>query len=160
MGSLIDIMPDSGSLLRTVLDQFRKVGQRGATVDEIADMIGVLHQRVSPTVSSLKRSGMIGPKGLATRPSACGAQMTVYVLTMTLIGELRSAGYAVFVHCQCEGYGCKHSTEEPGVFHACESSATELVQTPSGRSFELCLECAVNFPSNNVSASRSIGAKA
>lgn len=152
---LIHSMPDSGTLQRTVLDQFRRVGNRGATVDEIAEAIKILHQRVSPMVSRLKELGFIGPKGQAKRDSVCGSPMTVYVLVPSFVEELVSAGYYVRFICQCTRSCSSHGD---GII-MCDADATEELDTYTMGKVLLCLECAVEVPSGNVRASRSLGDK-
>lgn len=153
MGKLILLMPNPGTLARQVLDHYRKIGARGATVDEAAAKLGLLHQRVSPMVSALKISGLLEPKGKATRLSDCNCQMTVYILAARFEFELREAGYAVKTHCQCKLTGCAHFED------TCENSPTELIETNAGITLEMCLECAVVIPSGVIRASRFIKEK-
>ena len=161
MAKLIHQMPDSGTLQRTVLDYFRKVGQRGAIVDEISAALSILHQRVSPTVSSLHKAGFVGPKGMAKRDSATGSPATVYVLTSSFTMELTEAGYSVWSACQCSRALCTghDATHLDTAF--CQRQATEWLDTTAGR-FEMCLECAVSFScyhGEKLLASGSIGGK-
>jgi hypothetical protein len=162
MAKLIHQMPDSGTLQRTVLDHFRKVGQRGAIVDEISSALLILHQRISPTVSSLHKAGFIGPKGLAKRDSATGSPATVYVLTTSFTVELLEAGYGIWSACQCSRAMCTgHDAVRLPDSAFCTKRATEWLNTTAGR-FEMCLECAASFAedhSDKVLSSGSIGGK-
>ena len=57
------MVPAFGTNARAVFDCVRKAGVRGQTLDEIEAATGIPHQTVSPTVSNLKKVGVLVDSG-------------------------------------------------------------------------------------------------
>lgn len=71
--------PAFGTTAWAVIKFVRQAGVRGATADEIEVGTGFPHQTVSPTVSNLKKAGVLVDSG-SRRATRCGAIVPAWTI--------------------------------------------------------------------------------